>query len=57
MAAIRTERVMHNHITQTDDIIEDCAACALIRPEVMTGTAGRILRHNTQNIFGPPRQP
>jgi hypothetical protein len=51
------ERVPHTHITQTDDIVADCPACSLIRPEVMTKRAAHILRGSNAFIFGPPLSP
>lgn len=55
--SIRTERVQHTHITQSENKIYGCPACDLIRPEVMSGSAARILRYypNAENWFGKPR--
>jgi hypothetical protein len=51
------DRAQHTHITQTDDIVADCPACALIRPEVTTKRAVHILRGPNAFIFGPPLNP
>lgn len=50
-------RPSHNHVTQSAHPVTGCPACALIRPEVMTERAIRILRGHNAFIFGLPKEP